>query len=74
MEALQLQKYDEWLTEHMEELVAKYPGKVVAIHSDRIILVGDAEGEIYRQVSELGLEPTPLVFRVPREEDLQSIL
>ncbi len=74
MEALQLQKYDEWLTEHMEELVAKYPGKVVAIHRDRIILVGDAEVEIYRQVSELGLEPTPLVFRVPREEDLQSIL
>ncbi len=31
MEALQLEKYDEWLSEHMEELVAQNPGKVVAI-------------------------------------------
>jgi len=74
MEALQLKEYDEWLTEHMEELVDKYPGKVVAIHSSRIILIGDMEAEIYRQALELALKPTPLVFRIPREEDLQSIL
>ena len=32
MEALQLQKHDEWLAEHLDELVTQYPGKVVAIY------------------------------------------
>jgi hypothetical protein len=74
MEALQLEKYDEWLSEHMEELVTQYPGKVVAIQEGEIILIGETENDVYQQVSEKGLKPTPLVFRIPREEDLQSIL
>ncbi|MBI2875797.1 MAG: hypothetical protein HYY20_02825 [Candidatus Tectomicrobia bacterium] len=74
MEASQLQKYDEWLAEHLDELVAQYPAKVVAIHEGKVIFIGNTEAEIYRQVRETGLEPMPLVFRVPREEDLQSIL
>jgi hypothetical protein len=74
MEALQLQEYDEWLAEHLDELVAKYPAKVVAIHEGRIISIGDTETDVYRRVRDADLEPMPLVFRVPREEDLQSIL
>jgi hypothetical protein len=74
MEALQLQKYDEWLADHLEELVDQYAGKVAAIHEGRVILIGNTESDIYRQVSEAGLEPMPLVFRIPREEDFQSIL
>lgn len=74
MEASQLKKYDEWLAEHFEELVAQYPGKVVAIHEEKIIFIGYLEADIYQRVRETGLEPMPLVFRVPREEDLQSIL
>jgi hypothetical protein len=74
MEALQLQKYDEWLADHLEELVDQYAGKVVAIHEGRVILIGNTESDIYRQVFEAGLEPMPLVFRIPREEDFQSIL
>jgi len=74
MEASLLEEYDEWLAEHMEELVAEYPAKVVAIHKGSIMFVGDLEADIYRKVRDAGLEPIPLVFRVPREEDLQSIL
>jgi hypothetical protein len=74
MEALELQEYDEWLAEHLDELVARYPAKVVAIHEGKIISIGDTEADIYRRVREAGLEPMPLVFRIPREEDLQSIL
>lgn len=74
MEALILQKYDEWLAEHLEELVDQYSGKVVAIQEGKIIFIADTETDIYRRVREAGLEPIPLVFRVPREEDLQSIL
>lgn len=74
MEALQLQEYDDWLVEHLDELVAKYPAKVVAIHKGETIFIDDTEAHVYRWVREADLEPMPLVFRVPREEDLQSIL
>jgi hypothetical protein len=55
-------------------LVAKYPAKVVAVHEGKVVFVGDLEGDIYRRVREADLKPMALVFRVPREEDLQSIL
>jgi hypothetical protein len=69
-----LQQYDEWLAEHLEELMVQYPGKVVVIYEGQIIFVGDTESDIYRRIREADLEPMPLVFRVPCEEDLQSIL
>ncbi|MCI0693825.1 DUF5678 domain-containing protein [candidate division KSB1 bacterium] len=74
METKQLEQYDEWLAEHLDELVLQYPNKVVAIHDGQVIIVGDLESEVYSRIREQGLETMPLVFRVPREEDLQSIL
>jgi hypothetical protein len=74
MDALQLKQYDEWLADHLEELMSQYPARVVAIYDGRIVFVGDSETDVYRQVLGAGLDPMPLVFRVPREEDLQSIL
>jgi hypothetical protein len=74
MEAVQLQQYDEWLADHLDELVIQYAGKVVAIHQGRIAIIGSSEVDVYREIREAGLEPMPLVFRVPRKEDFQSIL
>jgi hypothetical protein len=74
MEAVALQKYDEWLAAHMEELVGRYPSKVVAIHEDQVIFMGDSEVEVYQWVHKTALTPMPLVFRVPREDDLDTIL
>ncbi len=71
MDALQLQAYDEWLAEHLDELATQYPGKVVAIHDGKIIFVGETEADVYQWVLKAGVEPVPLVFRVPREEDFQ---
>jgi len=68
MEPLQLQKYDEWLADHLEELVDQYAGKVAAIHEGRGILIGNTESDIYRQVSEAGLEPIPLSFAFPERK------
>jgi len=73
MEAFVLQKYDEWLAEHMEELVNRYPSKVVAVHEDRVVSIGDSEAEVYQWVRKMALAPMPLVFRVPRTEDLDTI-
>jgi hypothetical protein len=74
MEALTLQKYDEWLAAHMEELVGRYPSKVVAIYEDQIVFIGDAEADVYQWMHKTALTPMPLVFRVPRAEDLDAIL
>ena len=74
MAALALQKYDDWLVEHMEGLVDRYPSKVVAIHEDQVVFIGDAEAEVYQWVRKTALTPMPLVFRVPRVEDLHTIL
>ena len=74
MEAALLQEYDEWLAEHLDGLVTQYPGKVIAIHRGKVVIVGDSEDEVYSHIRAQGLEPMPLVFRVPREEDLESIL
>jgi len=74
MEATQLQQYDEWIADHLDELVSQYAGKVVAIYKGEVIIIGDSEIEVYRHIREKGIEPMPLVFRVPREEDIQSIL
>ena len=74
MEEAQLQEYDEWIADHLNDLVERYAGKVVAIHKGEVIVVGDSEVEVYRKVREKRFEPMPLVVRVPREEDFQSSL
>jgi hypothetical protein len=74
MEAFVLREYDEWLADHMEELVSRYPSKVVAVHEGQVVYRGDAEVEVYQWVNKMGLTPMPLVFRIPRAADLDSIL
>ena len=74
MEAAELEAYDNWLAEHMEELVAQYARKVVVIEEDQVIFVADSETEAYRWVRTTGRTHIPLVLRVPQAEDLDSIL
>ena len=74
MEAFVLHKNDEWLADHMEELVRQYPSKVVAVHEGQVVYMGETEAEVYQWVNKTGLTPMPLVFRIPRAEDLDSIL
>jgi len=55
-------------------LVSRYPSKVVAIHEDHIVFIGDSVAEVYQWVQKTALTPMPLVFRVPRAEDLDALL
>ena len=74
MEAFVLWEYDEWLADHMEELVGRYPSKVVAVHARQVVYIGDSEAEVYQWVGKTGLQPMPLVFHIPRAADLDSVL
>ena len=47
---------------------------VVAIHEDQAVFIGDSEVEVSQWVHKTALTPMPLVFRVPREKDLHTIL
>ena len=74
MEAFVPREYDERLADHMEELVERYPSKVVAVYEGQVVYTGDSEAEVYQWVNKAGLTPMPLVFRIPRAADLDSIL
>ena len=66
MKTLQLQEYDKWITDHLDELVSQYAGQVVAIHQGKVAIIGSSEVDVYREIREEGLKPMPLVLRVPR--------
>ena len=74
MEAVELQEYDDWLADHIGELVTQYPSKVVVIYEGRVVFATGSGTDAYRWVRVEGLKSMPLVFRVPREEDVHSIL
>lgn len=74
MKATTLESYDRWLEEHLEELIEEYAGKVIAVYEGKVITTGDSEAEVYRTISGKELAETPFVFRVPTEEDIQSVL
>ena len=57
----------------IEELVDRFPSKVVAVHEDQVVFIGNSEAEVYQWVRKMALAPMPLVFRVPRAEDLDTI-
>lgn len=74
MEAAELEAYNSWLAEHMNEIVAEYAGKVVVIQTGRVVFVAESEVQAYGWAKATRRTPLPLVLRVPSEEDLQSIL
>lgn len=69
-----LEKYDNWLSEHFEELVNEYPKKVIAVIDDEVIAVGENEKELDRLVRKKYPDATPFIFTVPSEEDLVCLL
>lgn len=71
---LELEKYDNWLVEHFEELVAQYPRKAIAVIGNEIVAIGEAEKEVDRMAREKYPHAIPFVFTVPSEEDLVCLL
>ena len=66
--------YDQWMASHSNELFKQYAGKVVAVYQEKVIEVGDNLQQVYKRVDARHLEEPPLVFEVPTEKDLVSIL
>ncbi|GFE69060.1 DUF5678 domain-containing protein [Chroococcus sp. FPU101] len=69
-----LQQHDEWLTQHLDELIEQYPGKVVAISSGKIVKVGETYQEVYQAFISSNVEWMPMVISVPYPDEVQEFL
>jgi uncharacterized protein YlzI (FlbEa/FlbD family) len=67
--AVILEKNNQWLAEHYQETIEKYPGKVVAVKEGKIVAVGNSYTEVYLPFKEQQLPVMPLVFEVPESNN-----
>jgi hypothetical protein len=69
-----LEEDDRWLAEHYDEMIQKYPGKVVAIQNGEIVAIGVDRVEVCRPFREAGVQPLPLIIDVPYPGELDNLL
>jgi len=72
--AEELDKDDEWLKRHLEELVKEHPRKVIAVLDQRIVAMGDSILEVWRIAEERYPDRAPLIFQIPTPEEFQCAL
>jgi len=72
--AIELEKDDKWLKEHLEELVEKYPRKVIAVLDQQIVAVGDSVPEVWKAFREKYPDRVPMIFQIPTLADFQCAL
>ena len=63
-----------WVREHFEELVRKYGGLYVAIMDGKVVVKGSNPKDVEKEAKRINSSKTPLIFKVPREEDLICLL
>ncbi|MER3433045.1 MAG: hypothetical protein C4288_06335 [Leptolyngbya sp. ERB_1_1] len=63
--AKMMEEDDRWLSEHFDELIDQYPGKIVAIKDSQLVGVGDTAAEVCRPFREAGEKVMPLVVAIP---------
>lgn len=52
----------QWVSEHMQELIADYPDQWVLVHKGKVIANGDKAWSLWRNANELGLGQPYLRF------------
>ncbi len=70
----ELEGYNRWLEEHLDEVCWKYPGRYVAVYGNEIVAIGDSYQEVYRLAREKGVPHFPFVMAVPRAEETVAAL
>ena len=69
----ELDAFDAWLAEHLDDLVRRHPGKVVAVYHDDVVAVGDSYREVLAAAAARGIAE-PLTLRVPTAEEANAVL
>lgn len=76
MESLEivLERYNDWMVKHYEQLVKEYPHKAIAVVGDEIVAIGKTEKEVDQIAREKYPDKIPFVTTLPSEEDFVCLL
>lgn len=69
-----LEQYNDWMVDHYEQLVKKYPHKAIAVVGDEIVAIGKTEKEVDEIARGKYPDKTPFVTTLPSEEDFICLL
>ena len=69
----ELDAYDAWVAEHLDEMVRLHPGKVIAVFQDRLIAVADSYREVFEAAKALGITGAPFTLRVPTADEANAV-
>jgi hypothetical protein len=69
-----LMDYDRWVTRHLDEMVRKHPGKVIAVYRNKLVAVGETFKEVFAAARAQGIQEQPFAMEVPRAEDFEAVL
>src|SRR6266545_3645101 len=61
----ELDAYDAWVAEHLDEMVRQHPGKVIAVYQGRLIAVGDTYRDVFEAAKAKGITEEAFTMRVP---------
>jgi len=76
MESLEivLERYNDWMVNHYEQVVKEYPHKAIAVVGDEIVAIGKTEKEVDQIAREKYPDKIPFVTTLPSEEDFVCLL
>jgi len=69
-----LQQHDQWLAENLDQLIEKYPGKIIAVLDGEIVAIGDTYQEVYAPFQNQNRDWMPLAVRIPYPDEIQELL
>src|SRR5260370_27966766 len=69
----ELDTYDAWVAEHLDEMVRQHPGKVIAVYQGRLIAVGDTYREVFEATKARGIAEEPFTMRVPTPDEAHAV-
>lgn len=70
----EMEKDDEWLKAHLDEIVDRYARRVIAVLDQEIVEVGDTISVVQQMVAEHHPARIPLLFEVPSHEEFTCLL
>lgn len=70
----EMEKDDEWLKAHLDDIVDRYARRVIAVLDQEIVEIGDTISGVHRVVAEHHPTRVPLLFEVPSREEFTCLL
>jgi hypothetical protein len=73
IDPVELDAYDAWVAEHLDEMVRQRSGKVIAVYQGRLIAVADTYREVFEVTKARGIAEEPFTMRVPTRDEADAV-